>query len=113
MIKNLTPLAEENLTLKRNLQVANKRIAKLEEQVLDIKTQNKNSIKDLKTWMNNKLEEADDRVTSLSDQLITAEKTIKNLRKTQAEKHSQSYNNQYPEPSAPAETRNYPSSNRY
>ena len=71
LIKNIiTPIAEENTNLQRDLQTANKRTDELNTLILDLTTKNKNKITENKILITNKIDEINSQVANTMDNHI-------------------------------------------
>ena len=78
LIKNIiTPIAEENTNLQKDLQTANKRTDELNTLILDLTTKNKNKITENKILITNKIDEINNQVTNTMDNhIVTTENRI-------------------------------------
>ena len=75
LIKNIiTPIAEQNTNLRKDLQTTNKRIDELNTLILDLTTKNKNKITENKIVITNKIDEINNQVTNtMVNHIVTNE----------------------------------------
>ena len=87
LIKNIiTLIAEENITLQKDLQTANKRIDELNTLILNLTTKNKNKITENKILITNNIDKINNQVTNtMLNHIVTTEnrrnKTLQKRRK--------------------------------
>ena len=80
IIKSIAiPIAEENKKLKDNLETTHKRKDNLNSLILDMSTRNKNRLCDHKNWVDNKMDEINDSISSLDKNIKKADCKIKHL----------------------------------
>ena len=80
IIKSIAiPIAEENKKLKDNLETTHKRKDNLNSLILDMSTRNKNRLCDHKNWVDNKMDEINDSISSLDKSIKKADCKIKHL----------------------------------
>ena len=103
LIKNIiTPMAEENTNLQKDLQTANKRIDEFNTLILDLTTKNKNKISENKILFTNKIDEINNQEIKLMDNhIVTNENRTnatlqKDSKKKQKEEKTHTDTNQPP-----------------
>ena len=80
IIKSIAiPIAEENKKLKDNLEITHKRINNLNSLILDMSTRNKNRLCEQKNWVDNKMDEINDSMSTLDKNIKKADCKIKHL----------------------------------
>ena len=103
LFKNIiTPIAEENITLQKDLQTANKRIDELNTLILNLTTKNKNKITENKILITNNIDKINNQVTiTMNNQIVTTDKRTnatlqKDNKKKQKEEKTHIETNQPP-----------------